>query len=187
MQDAIYDPVYAAIGKIVNAPRSRIYGVEAELTWAPVRGLEIVQGLSWRKGEFRRFDGLDIAASTAAGAARYVNRAGEDEGFPHWSYTGSATYRLPLGRFEATAETDYAYHGPMDPVLLGPLFKVHDYFLLNGTVTVGPRGGPWSVGVYGRNILNQHYDLTRNFFLGGIDIASPGRPASFGVRGRYSF
>ena len=35
--------------------------------------------------------------------------------------------------------------------------------------------------------LNQHYDLTRNFFLGGIDIASPGRPRSFGVRGRYSF
>ena len=187
VQSAIYDPVYMAVGKIVNAPRSHIYGAEAELTWAPLHGLTIVQGLAWRVGKFDRFDDLDIAASTAAGTGVTVSRSGQDEGFAHWSYTGSASYRAGFGRYDLTAQTDYAYRGPNEPVLLGPLFRVHDYVLVNVTLTVGPHGGPWSVGVYGRNLLNQGYDLTRNFFLAGIDVASPGRPRSFGVRGRYAF
>ena len=185
VQSAIYDPVYGAVGKIVNAPRSHIYGLEAELDWAPVAGLEITQGLSWRKGKFDRFDDLDIAASTAAGHGVTVSRAGQDQGFPHWSYNGSARYRMPLGGYVLEGEGDYAYHGTLDPVLLGPNFRVHDYWLVNATLTLGK--GPWSVGLYARNLFDQHYDLTRNFFLGGIDIAAPGRPRSFGVRGRYSF
>ena len=187
VQSAIYDPVYGAVGKIVNAPRSHIYGAEAELTWVPLHGLTIVQGLAWRVGKFDRFDDLDIAASTAAGTGVTVSRRGEDEGFPHWSYTGSASYTIDVARYDLTAQTDYAYHGPNEPVLLGPLFRVHDYVLINGTITIGPHGGPWSVGVYARNLLDQGYDLTRNFFLAGIDVASPGRPRSFGVRGRYAF
>ena len=186
VQSAIFDSVYGAVGKIVNAPKSHIYGVEGELAWAPVRGLEITQGASWRKGKFDRFDDLDIAASSAAGHAVTVSRAGQDEGFPHWSYNGAIRYRAELsGGYNLTAESDYAYHGTLDPVLLGPKFRVHDYWLANATLTLGH--GPWSLGVYARNLFNQHYDLTRNFFLGGIDIAAPGRPRSVGVRGRYSF
>ncbi|UAK23469.1 TonB-dependent receptor [Sphingomonas nostoxanthinifaciens] len=185
VQSAIYDPVYGAVGKIVNAPRSHIYGIEGELDWTPLPGLTISQGVAWRKGKFDRFQDLDITASTTAGATRTVSRAGQDEGFPHWSYNGSASYRMPLDRFDLTAQADYAYHGPQDPVLLGPVFRVADYWLVNGTLTFGPRGGPWSIGVYARNLLDQHYDLTRNFFLSGVDIAAPGRPRSFGVRAKY--
>ena len=57
----------------------------------------------------------------------------------------------------------------------------------NGTLTLAPRRGPWSIGLYGRNLFDRRYDLTRNFFLGGIDIAAPGRPASYGVRASYAF
>ena len=185
VQSAIFDSVYGAVGKIVNAPKSHIYGVEAELDWAPIAGLEITQGLSWRKGKYDRFNDLDIAASTAAGHAVSVSRAGQDQGFPHWSYNGAVSYRTDVSGYTVTAQSDYAYHGTLSPVLLGPNFRVHDYWLVNATLTVGQ--GPWSFGVYARNLFNQHYDLTRNFFLGGIDIAAPGRPRSFGVRGRYSF
>ena len=72
-------------------------------------------------------------------------------------------------------------------MLLGPRYRVAAYWLLNATLTAGPAQGPWSVGLYARNLLGERYDLTRNFFLSGIDIASPGRPRSFGVRGRYAF
>ena len=188
VQSAIYDPVYGAVGKIVNAPRSHIYGLEAELEWAPVAGLTLAQGASWRRGKFDRFTDLDIAASTVAGAARSIDRAGQDEGFPRWSYTGSASWRIDLGsRFALTTEADYAYRSALDPVLLGPRYRVAGYWLANGSVALAPRAGRWSVGVYGRNLFGTRYDLTRNFFLGGIDIAAPGRPASFGVRGRYAF
>jgi len=187
VQSAIFDPVYGAVGKIVNAPRSHIFGFEGELTWRPAPGVEITQGLTWRKGKFDRFVDLDIAASTAAGAARTINRAGQDQGFPHWSYNGAASYRMPLGNWALTAATDYAYHGPLAPVLLGPRYRVDDYWLVNATLTLAPQSGPWSLGLYVRNLTAAHYDLTRNFFLGGIDIAAAGRPRSFGVRGTYRF
>jgi iron complex outermembrane recepter protein len=187
VQSAIYDPLYGAVGKIVNAPRSHIYGLEGELTWRPLAGLEITQGVAWRKGKFDRFQDLDIAASTAAGQTVTTNRAGQDQGFPHWSYTGSARYAVPVGAYAVTAQADYSYRDTLSPVLLGPNYRVASYWLVNAGLDVGPADGGWSIGVYGRNIFNDHYDLTRNFFLGGIDIASPGRPASYGIRGRVRF
>jgi len=36
--------------------------------------------------------------------------------------------------------------------------------------------------LFGRNIFGQKYDLEHNFFLGRINIAAPGAPATFGVR-----
>jgi outer membrane receptor protein involved in Fe transport len=197
VQSAIYTTVVSSggfvlfdgpIGKIVNAPKAHIYGAEAELTWRPIRILEITQGLAWKKGVFDRYQGLDVDASVAAGHAVYANRKGQDQGFPRWSYNGSATLTLPVGAaHQVTIATDYSYRDTLDPVLLGAAFKVHSYWLVNGSVNFGKADGRWSLGVYGRNIFNQHYDLTRNFFLGGIDIAAPGRPASYGVHARYRF
>jgi iron complex outermembrane receptor protein len=197
VQSAIYTTVVSPggfvlfdgpIGKIVNAPKAHIYGAEAELTWRPIPILEISQGLSWKKGVFDRYQGLDVDASVAAGRAVYANRKGQDQGFPRWSYNGSATVTLPAGTaHQVTIATDYSYRDTLNPVLLGPAFKVHSYWLVNGSVNFGAADGRWSLGVYGRNIFNQHYDLTRNFFLGGIDIAAPGRPASYGVHARYRF
>ena len=100
----------------------------------------------------------------------------------------AATLTLPAGdTHRVTIATDYSYRDTLNPVLLGPAFKVHSYWLVNGSIGFGSADGRWNLGVYGRNILNQRYDLTRNFFIGGIDIAAPGRPASYGVRGSYRF
>jgi outer membrane receptor protein involved in Fe transport len=198
VQSAIYTRVVAPvggfvlfdgpIGKVVNAPKAHIYGAEAELTWRPIRALEISQGLAWKKGVFDRFDGLDIDASVAAGRAVYVSRKGQDQGIPHWSYNGSATLTLPAGRaHQVTIAADYSYRDVQDPVLLGPVYKVGSYWLVNGSIGFGAADGRWRLGVYGRNIFNERYDLTRNFFIGGIDIASPGRPASYGVQASSKF
>jgi outer membrane receptor protein involved in Fe transport len=197
VQSAIYTTVVAPngfvlydgpIGKIVNAPKAHIYGAEAELTWRPIRILEITQGVAWKKGVFDRYQGLDVDASVAADHAVYTDRHGQDEGFPHWSYNGSATLSLPAGTSrQVRIATDYSYRDTLNPVLLGPSFKIHSYWLVNGSLSYGAADGHWSFGVYGRNIFNQHYDLTRNFFIGGVDIAAPGRPASYGVQARYRF
>ncbi len=188
VQSAIYDPVYGAVGKIVNAARAHIDGGELEATWRPTPRLEVTQAVSYKRGAFDSFLGLDIAASAAADAARYQDRQGQDEGFPHFSYNGAASYRFDLGAdYTLTAQTDYSYRDAFRPVLLGPLFDIHSYWLVDAGLTLKPRNAPWTLAVFGRNILDQSYDLTRNFFLGGIDIAAPGRPATWGVRASYAF
>lgn len=45
----------------------------------------------------------------------------------------------------------------------------------------------WTVTLWGRNILNKYYDLTRNFFLPGTESAQAGEPAAFGIRLRYRY
>ncbi len=37
------------------------------------------------------------------------------------------------------------------------------------------------MALWGRNIFDRDYDLTRNFFT-SADIAQPARPASYGIR-----
>jgi outer membrane receptor protein involved in Fe transport len=189
IQGAVYDQTQGVpIGKIVNVPSSHIFGIETELKWKPVHQLEIDEGVSYKQGTFDNYQGLDTTKSEAAGVAVYDNYDGHDLGFPRWSVTGSATWTQPvLNDYLLVAETDYAFRGKESPVLLGPTFDVDSYWLANATLTFSKIGSPWSVGLWGRNITNTHYDVTRNYFLPNIDIAVPGAPATFGGRVTYKY
>lgn len=145
--------------------------------------LLITQSVGYKDGKFDRFSSdLDIAASTAASSAIYVNRKGAKVGFPPGSYQGSASYRIRLDGFSLEPELDYAFHDGRKPLLLGPTFNIPAYWLFNANLTLTPDSGPWEVALFGRNIFDQKYDLERNFFLGGINIAAPGQPATVGIR-----
>jgi iron complex outermembrane receptor protein len=181
VQSAVFTAV-GPIGNIGNAPKSHIWGAEAELAWKPLPALQIDQSLSYKTGEFDEFLDLDIAASVLAGHTVTVSRAGQNEGFPAWSYLGDVSYVWDLGGYDLKAETNYAFHDKARPVLLGPTYNVDSYWLANANLTLTPHGGPWSFSLWGRNILDEKYDLTRNFFLPGISIAAPGEPATWGIR-----
>jgi outer membrane receptor protein involved in Fe transport len=56
--------------------------------------------------------------------------------------------------------------------------------LLNGALTVQRRGSPWSVQLFGRNLTDRRYELTRNFFI-NAKVAAVGQPATVGMRVRY--
>ena len=188
-QGAVYDDFsHGPIGKIVNVPKSHIWGVEGEAEWRPIAQLDLTQSVSLVRGEFDNYQGLDTTASEQAGAAVYDNRNGQDLGFPKWSLNGSASWTQPVfDDYQLIAEADYSYRDKTMPVLLGPLYNVASYWLANATLTFQPVGGRWSLGLYGRNITGSRYDLTRNFFLFGIDIAAPGAPATFGGRVSYRY
>jgi outer membrane receptor protein involved in Fe transport len=180
VQSAIFT-AFGPIGNIVNAD-AHIWGFELELDWQPVPQLVINQQLGYKKGTFDNFLDLDIDASVASGQAVFKQRKGQSEGYPPWSYIGSATYTWNLGDYDLAAEGNYAYHDTASPVLLGPTYTVKNYWLANANLTLTPHAGRWSVALWGRNIFNEKYDLTRNFFLPGISIAAPGEPATYGVR-----
>jgi iron complex outermembrane receptor protein len=181
----VVDPQNGAIGRITNAPRSRIYGGELELAYTPVAGLKFTQSVGYKGGQYVRYTDIDSTSVHKDASGTYVgtgvNFAGKRLPFTHWSYEGSADYTVPLGDYAVEAEADYSYRDAQ-PSFLGPVFKVKGYWLANATLTFKPKEGSWYIGVYGRNIFNQHYDLVRNYFLPNADIAQPGRPVTYGVR-----
>ncbi|WP_420140857.1 TonB-dependent receptor [Sphingomonas sp.] len=184
----IVDPDVGAVGKINNAPKSKIYGGEVELELAPAKGFRITQSIGYKQGEYVRY--VDVDAGTArlvngVYVADTVDLAGRDLPLANWSYQGSASYTLPLGRYALEAAGDYAYRDAL-PSFLGPTYRVAPVWLANATLTLRPEKGRWYVGLYGRNIFNEKYDLTRNYFLPNASVASPGRPATYGVRAGIS-
>ncbi|WP_044559418.1 TonB-dependent receptor [Azospirillum sp. B4] len=189
VQSVVIDPVYGAIGKIVNAPRSEIYGAELEAQWAPARtGLLITQGLGLSHGEYKEFKAVNTAASLATCypcTAVYSDLSGEELGFPRITYNGSVSHDWTLPGYGVTAEADYSYRGNLRSGL-GSTYNVRGYWLANASVTLKPEQGPWTATVYGQNIFDKRYDLTRNFFT-NADIAIPGRPATWGIRLSYLY
>ena len=181
---AVYG-VNGPVGLFVNVPSSEIYGAELEGVWRPMPGLTITQALSYKHGEYTDFFDLDVPASRTAGAAVYVDKSGQDIPFPAVSYGGSVAYDRAVDGFDLTAEVNYSYRDDY-PSWLGARYDVPSYWLANASLTVSPAMGAWSMTGFVRNLLDQEYDLTRNFFT-SADIAQPGRPRTYGIRLSYQY
>jgi len=184
IQSAIFDEALSAVvGRIVNAPESEIYGFEAEALFQITDHLSISQAVGWKEGSFQQFTDLDIAATTAAGMAVFVDRAGQDLGFPRLTYTGALNHVLPIfDGFELRSNINYSYRSALELPLLGPTFRVDGFWLANAQMAVGPENGRWELAFWGRNITNTDYDETRNFFTPGANVAAPGLVATYGAR-----
>ena len=188
VQSAIFDPGTGAIvGRIVNAPESEIYGIDAEAVLALTDSLRISQSVGWKEGTFQEFNDLDIAGTTAAGSAVFVDRAGQDLGFPTLSYQGAVSHTMAINKFTLISRFDYAYRSDLELPLLGPVFEVDGYWLANASLEIAPSDGPWSLTLWGRNITNTDYDETRNFFTPGANVAAPGLVATYGARLNLSY
>jgi iron complex outermembrane receptor protein len=190
----VVDPANGPIGRIVNAPKSEIYGGELELLWKPVAELRIRQALGYAKGKYTHFLDVDVAASSVGPPFHLVplDRSGQELGFPKLTYSGSISYSLPLGPLTLEPEIALTYRDTLTSVLVSPtqghLYDVAPYGLVDARVTLAPRsGGPWTIGMYGNNIANKQYDVTRNFFLPDNSIGIAGMPATYGARFTYRY
>ncbi len=172
------------VGKIVNAPKSEVYGGEIEAIWRATPELTISQSLGWKRATFQEFQDLNVPASQAAGAPVYVDRSGQDVGVPKLSYSGVISYEnSTTAGFSYVASIDYSYRGARSFPLLGPIYSIDSYWLVNANLIFRPDDSPWEFGLWGRNIFDEKYDETRNTFgAGGDNFAVPGAPATYGVR-----
>jgi outer membrane receptor protein involved in Fe transport len=188
----LINPTNGPIGRIANAPKSKIYGGEVELTWSPTESFTLRQAVGYKKGEYVEFLDVDTASVvrdpvTGLFSAGVIDRGGQDQGLPKFSYNGEATYIWSVGAYDVRASFDYSFRDKLTSFFLGPDFNVSSYWLANANLTVQPKDGNWSAGLWARNLFDTKYDLTRNYFLPTSRLSAPGRPASFGVRLGYAF
>jgi outer membrane receptor protein involved in Fe transport len=176
----ILDPLSGSyVGKFVNAD-SRLSGGDLDLEWHPLSGLSISQYAGFVEGYFTG----NVLNSSG------VNYKGQPLSVPKWSYGGDVSYTRAIGDFKVTAESNYSFHDTYSQFyLLGSNdFTIPRYWLANANLSVSPASGaPWTFALWGRNIFNRSYDVTRNFFLPGTEIALAGEPATFGIRVSYKY
>jgi outer membrane receptor protein involved in Fe transport len=191
IQAAVLNATTGLVGSIVNAPRSHLFGGEIEITWSPLPGLTLAQSAAEATGAFDEFSSLQSATNirrrgTPDFVGVYLNRAGEALPAPKFTANGSISYRKGFDRYAVTFDVDYSLRTTYNS-LFGSLYDVSGYTLLNAHMSFGPNDGIWMITLYGQNILNKHYDIDRNYFVAGDDIATAGLPATYGVRATANF
>jgi iron complex outermembrane receptor protein len=169
------------IGRFGNAD-SRISGGEVELEWQPLGGLSVTQYAGFTEGYYT---GKILDSSTPP-----VDYHGRPLSFPKWSYGGDVSYAWNVGGYKITAESNYSFHDTYSQFyLLGSSdFAIPKYWLANANLSLSPASGaPWTVTLWGRNIFDKAYDITRNFFLPGTEVAQAGEPTTIGIRVSYKY
>jgi iron complex outermembrane recepter protein len=178
----VFDDVSQSyIGRFVNAD-SRISGGEVELEWHSGAGFSLTQYAGFAEGYYTsQLLNSDVPP---------VDYNGAPESFPKWSYGGDLSYSRIIGAYQLTAESNYSFHDTYSQFfLLGSNdFTIPKYWLANANLSVAPASGaPWTATLWGRNIFNRSYDITRNFFLPTSEVAAAGEPATIGIRLTYKY
>jgi iron complex outermembrane receptor protein len=175
------DAVQDYIGRFANA-NSRISGGEVELEWRPTAAFSVSQYAGFTEGYYTsKLLNSDVPP---------VDYNGRPESFPKWSYGGDISYSWNIGAYSLTAESNYSFHDTYSQFfLLGSNdFTIPKYWLANANLSLSPvSGAPWTVTLWGRNIFDKSYDITRNFFLPTSEVAAAGEPTTVGIRLTYKY
>ncbi len=173
----ILDPIFVSLTRIVNVPKSEVYGLEADLNLQATRELSLRVNGSYTHTEVTKFFGY--------------NRFGQAQDFkgsafpytPRWQLNGSASYDLPVSadmglRFDTTV----SYQGRTDGALGGdPEFNVDAYTIVNANVTLHALDDHWSVGIFARNLFNENY-WTATDILTDTTFRVPGMVRTYGLQ-----
>ncbi|CAH1688573.1 conserved exported hypothetical protein [Hyphomicrobiales bacterium] len=160
---------------IANAPKSRSYGAEAEVSAEVLEGLRLYAGAGYLNAKFTDYpnamSGQDESGNQQPFASRY-------------SLNLSAQYTKPLQdgiNFVARADYNWksAFFWDTANTIREPAYGVVN-------ARVGFETDDWGVSLYAQNILDQEYRV-RAATYSGQAMAIPGTPQTFGVLARATF
>ena len=164
-----------------NIPKSKVKGVEVELSVYPVQGLSLHGAVTYvdtKVGDFPTYNA----------SIQPVNVGGSKFNFaPPWSGTFDAEYEFPVGAdlnayvgggmlFNSKTYNDLG----QDPITQIPSYELFD-------ARVGLRSGKgWNVGLFVRNLTNKYYH-TAAFRSADVYAKIAGMPRTFGATASFSF
>ena len=201
--DFVVDPLFGPLGRLVNAPKSEIWGGELELTWVPTQNLEIMQNLGYSKGKFKEFIGVNESASRDTILdpegdgfyhTVYIDHAGDPIEMPNLQYSGSLAYNWDLSNGLTTRFViDYSYEDKVNTdrtwidTITGDVhsFELPSYWLVNARVSL-MNSESWELTLFGANLFDEEYLLEYARFNQGI-VQVVGLPRTYGLRFRYDF
>lgn len=183
----IFDPVFNLLERLLNIPKSRVWGIDGDLTFNPIAGLTLKAGGTYLNskvnGDFETFNGAPV-----------YNQVGQQGNFrgseliytPKFTANADAEYEWDIGEFTAALGTTLIYHGSDRTAFTVQGFEVPDiydlpsYVLVDVRARVSSHDDRWSVEVFGRNIFDKYY--ITGVFQGSDEIHHyAGMPATYGV------
>ncbi len=162
-----------------NVGESTSQGVELEMNYLPVKGLDLTANVGYLSTEITDYEVVGFTGEL-------VNNEGNQQGYsPEWNGNFSANYERKLGpKTTAFMGLDYIFQSEMffDPE---NTVKQVSYGLLNGRIGASYQG--FEVSLWGKNITDEVY-FSYGYGVGGAaSFASYGLPATYGFNTVYRF
>ena len=207
----LLDPIFGGLETLVNIPKSRIYGAEADISIRAAEGLTLSGSVTYLNSKIKESPAAPYNYNVLGVEDDF---AGDDLPFtPEWSGSVNLDYRhelanggAPFFGVSASARTksdsqpgarrlDYLAGCQLDtsdvPVCFLP-DGVSNPFALKGWTTVDARLGyeapdeAWKVMFWGKNIFNTYYWTN---VISSADSAArfAGMPATYGVTFGFNF
>jgi outer membrane receptor protein involved in Fe transport len=176
------DPIYRALSRLQNIPKSEAYGLDAEVTWLVNENLTAIGGLTLLKTEIKEFDTSDafgLPTSSAGDPLLYS---------PETSASLALLYDRPIneslgfrGSLSGRWQSDSTAGDPADS-----RYDIDAYGLLNGSIGVYSINNKWDVSVWGQNLTDEYYwqQITSN---ANVILRFAGKPRTYGVTLSYRY
>jgi iron complex outermembrane receptor protein len=187
-----------------NAAKARIYGVEGQATIEPIENLEITLGATWLHARFKDFPNAtnnSLNLSTLTNFTETQDWGGlQMARAPDISATLGVSYKIPEvlgGDLLAAANVKYTdsyvpnatsiYGSQAGPDLARKQrYREGAYSLLNASLTWTDASDHYELSLWGNNLTNVKYHLSRNGTAFG-DYGAWAWPRQVGVRAGYKF
>ncbi|MGL3820807.1 TonB-dependent receptor [Sphingopyxis sp. R3-92] len=167
------DPVTAA-QTLLNIPRSRILGGEAELTARATDMLTLRAGVGILDTKIKRgmVSGVDVSGNRLSNAPKLTFTGGFD----------ATVMDNDSGEISLHGDLNYSSNQYFE-VLNIPRLRQNKYVLLSGHIDWESGDGRWTASVWGKNLTHKFYFTSRVDLLAGFgfDYNHVGTPRTYGV------
>jgi len=147
------DPIYTALSRLDNVPKSRAYGLDTDLTWQPLESLTVAAAALWLHTEIQDYTGTNAAGQPE-------NYDGEEFIYsPDFQGSLSLIYdRVLSNGFGLQMTLNGRYQTESKTILEDlPLYRIPAYGVMNGSIGLSARDGGWALTLWSRNMLDEYY------------------------------
>ena len=175
------DPIYTALARLDNVPKSEAYGLEAELTVRPMRGVALTGNALWLHTRINSYNG--------------TNAAGQPQNFdgsefiysPKFQGSVMLTYDTPItDSLNLNGAIAARYQSESNTIFEDlALYKIKPYAVVNARLGVKSESG-WSASIWAKNLFDKYYwsAVASN---ANVVVRFPNPPRTFGVTLGYNF
>ena len=173
----IKDPIFNALGALVNIPKSRVQGVEASASLQPVDGLVLNVAGTYIDAVIKRGTGFNSSA-------QLIDFAGRDFPYsPKFQFTADGQYQWQMGTSGLEPFVGFSVlHSSKTNASLGGEadFQLPAYTLLDLRAGIENRDKGWKLLLWGRNVTNDYYWVNSLRRQDAV-VRYAGRPVTYGV------
>ena len=174
--------MFTTLPRLVNIPKSRVYGAKIDFNIQITGTLTTRLGASYTESEVEEFSGfrrLEELEGFAGDALPYT---------PKWQFTGSLGHATPLTEQLGLLTSISVSYRSASSSTIGEEqgFDIKGYTLVNADISIYSNNDKWTFGLYAKHLLDAYYWTSVDVQTDAI-YRIPGLPREYGARLSYNF